>query len=86
MSNGLPIIGADTTGISNMIKDGDNGLLFPVDDHNMLKNKLKLLIEDEDLRLNLAIRSEEYHNENFNYDEWLKKMEEIYLSIYNKNR
>lgn len=85
MSNGLPIIGTDTTGITNMIKDGDNGLLFPVGDHFMLKNKLKLIIEDEDLRLNLAIRSEKYYNENFNYDEWFKKMVEIYSSIYNKN-
>ena len=86
MSNGLPIIGTDTTGINNMIKDGDNGLLFPVGDHIILKNKLKLLIEDENLRLNLATKSEEYYNENFNYDKWLKKMEEIYSTIYNKNR
>lgn len=86
MSNGLPIIGTDTTGISNMIKEGDNGLLFPVGEHFILKNKLKLIIEDDDLRLNLAIRSEKYYNENFNYDEWLKKMEVIYLSIYDKNR
>lgn len=86
MSNGLPIIGTDTTGISNMIREGDNGLLFPVGDHFILKNKLKLLIEDEDLRLNLAAKSEEYYNENFNYDKWFKKMMEIYLYIYNKNR
>lgn len=86
MSNGLPLIGADTTGINNMIKDEDNGLLFPVGDHFILKNKLKLLIEDEKLRLNLATKSEKYYNENFNYDEWFKKMVEIYLSIYNKNR
>lgn len=78
MFNGLPIIGADTTGINNLIRDGDNGLLFPVGDHHILKDKLKLLIEDEKLRFNLAIKSETYYNENFNYNEWFKKLVEIY--------
>ena len=84
MSNGLPIIGSDTTGINNLINDGNNGLLFPVNDKNILKNKLKLLIENQNLRLYLGRKSEDYYNEHFNYEEWLKKLVQIYTSSLNK--
>lgn len=80
MFNKLPIVGSDTMGINNLIHEGDNGLLFPVGDTNVLKNKLRLLIEDENLRLNLGTKSAEYYNKHFNYDEWLKKLIEIYES------
>jgi len=80
MSNGLPIIGSDTNGINNLIVDGDNGLLFPVDNQDILKNKIKLLIDNENLRLDFGKKSENYYNKNFNYTVWLKKLIHIYTS------
>jgi glycosyltransferase involved in cell wall biosynthesis len=80
--NGLSIIGSDIIGINNLIHEGDNGLLFPIGDKNVLKNKLKLLIENENLRLELGRKSKEYYNKHFNYDEWLKKMIDIYAASF----
>ncbi|VVB59225.1 Glycosyltransferase Gtf1 [uncultured archaeon] len=80
MYNGLAIIGSDTKGINNIITDGDNGLLFPVDNQDALKNKLMLLIDNENLRLDFSRKSENYYNKHFNYDEWLKKLIQIYAS------
>ena len=81
LSHGLPIIGSDTKGINNIISDGVNGLLFPVGDAQTLKSKLKLVVENKELRLKLSKKSEAYYRENFNYSTWLKHMTNIYRTV-----
>ena len=85
LSHGLPIIGSDTKGINNIISDWVNGLLFPIGDAHSLKSKLKLVVENKDLRLKLSKNSEAYYRENFNYSTWLTQMTNIYRTVL-KNR
>lgn len=51
MALGLPSIAADCeTGPSEVICDGSNGYLFPVEDSGALAERLKMLMGDRDLR------------------------------------
>lgn len=81
MSNGLAIIGSDINGIKNLISDGVNGLLFPVGDIINLRDKLKMLVENETLRLRLGENGSKYFQHHFNYETWLEKMIGIYKSV-----
>ncbi len=52
MSAGLPVVAFDcVAGPSEMIKDGENGFLVPLFDSDTFVSRLKLLMEDEELRV-----------------------------------
>jgi len=60
MSAGLPVIAYDcNAGPSEMIEDGKNGFLIPLFDDVEFARKLKLLIEDDDLRVRLGNQARE---------------------------
>ena len=56
--HGLSIIGADSPGINNLIKDGINGLLFEPKNTYKLRQKLLLLAHDQRFRDNLTSHRE----------------------------
>lgn len=76
---GIPPIVSDTYGISDIIKDGYNGLLFKVGDFQGLKQKVMMVLKDKSLidklkegAINTSIPTPE--------DE-AKQLENIYLNI-----
>lgn len=51
MSAGLPVVSFDCiAGPSEMIEDGKNGFLIPVNDYQLFQEKLELLMQDDVLR------------------------------------
>jgi glycosyltransferase involved in cell wall biosynthesis len=54
MAAGRPVIASRAGGLAEIIADGDNGLLFDAGDHNSLREKLKLIINDASLRRRLS--------------------------------
>ena len=68
MQSGTPVIASDcVTGPREVLKDGECGLLFPVQDVNALKNALKTLLTDRKLRSQLIEkgyeRAKDFHSE-----------------------
>jgi glycosyltransferase involved in cell wall biosynthesis len=51
---GLAVLGAKLRGVSEVIREGENGLLFPPDDMKMFQDKLTALIKDRALRERLG--------------------------------
>ncbi|MBZ0199328.1 MAG: glycosyltransferase [Ignavibacteriaceae bacterium] len=51
---GLPIIASDIPGNNEFIKDGENGLLFQTNNPEVLKDKIKLLSENNELKNKLS--------------------------------
>ncbi|MFH0907596.1 MAG: glycosyltransferase [bacterium] len=51
---GLAVLGARLRGVSEVICEGENGLLFPPDDMTMFQDKLTALIKDRALRERLG--------------------------------
>jgi GalNAc-alpha-(1->4)-GalNAc-alpha-(1->3)-diNAcBac-PP-undecaprenol alpha-1,4-N-acetyl-D-galactosaminyltransferase len=60
MSSGLPVIAFDcVAGPSEMIKDNKNGFLIPLFDYKLFQEKLKILMENEDLRISFGKKGRE---------------------------
>jgi glycosyltransferase involved in cell wall biosynthesis len=59
MAAGRPVIASSVGGLSEIIIDGSNGLLFEPGDSRMLSNKLKRLVGDADLRESISARARE---------------------------
>ncbi|MBC2844995.1 glycosyltransferase family 4 protein [Winogradskyella flava] len=60
MHFGLPSISTDCNyGPSELIDDGENGFLVPVDDQTMFVEKLGHLVSNEDLQMSFSIKSKE---------------------------
>jgi glycosyltransferase involved in cell wall biosynthesis len=49
-ASGLPVIGTNVGGVSEMFRDGETGILVPSLDHDALTAALQRLIDDPDLR------------------------------------
>ena len=54
MACGLPIIASDSPGLKDYIKNEQNGLLFPVEDHKTLAERILELANDKKLRFRLS--------------------------------
>lgn len=50
MAAGVPLIGSDVGGIPHMIRDGENGLVFPGGDSHALEARLRELLSNSELR------------------------------------
>lgn len=56
---GIPAIGTRIYGLSDAIEDGHSGLLFNPKDISELANCMKLLLDDENLRLNFGAQAKQ---------------------------
>lgn len=65
---GLPVIGADVTGINNIIEDNESGLLFKYEDYLELSEKIWSLIINEPLRNRLVRVSKELASSDYSYE------------------
>lgn len=59
IASGLPIIATQTGGSYELVKDGVNGLIVRMQDSDDLAQKLAILVEQEQLRLNMGRLSRE---------------------------
>ncbi len=50
MAAGIPVIGSNTGGIPELVKDGENGFLVDPDNHIELTQKILKLLNDDALR------------------------------------
>ena len=80
MFNKLPIIASDVTGINNVLTDNVHALLFPVNDSNVLCNKIREMISDDKLSQKLAENAYKLYCEKYSFDRTISEL----LDIYNK--
>lgn len=75
---GIPCVVTPVGGLPDIVIDGENALVFPVGDVDMLSSQLKKMISDDFLREKIAQASLELAHTTFNIDCINKKMEDIY--------
>lgn len=79
---GLPALARDSGGVSEIIKDGLNGLLLGR--YESLENfaeRWKLIWEDEVIYQRMSSNSRKEYEERLNYTVFVKKLEDILLTI-----
>lgn len=78
---GIPCVVTPVGGIPDIVKDGVNGLIYPVGDIKELASKLDLLINNKDLRKSIVKETDKYVNNDFNVSVINKKLGEIYSRL-----
>ncbi|OXT09511.1 glycosyltransferase family 1 protein [Thermoanaerobacterium thermosaccharolyticum] len=81
MAAGKPVVATDVRGNRDLVKDGTNGYLVPLDDVNATVDALQNLIESEDLRKKMGDEGRKIIQD-YSIDKVLKEMDEIYRRLF----
>lgn len=82
-SYGLPCIMTPVGGIPDIVRDGVDGLIFPVGDDKRLSLQLERLICDKQLRATIVSNTDKYAEGLFNIGNINKQLENIYDRLIN---
>ena len=75
---GRPIITCDSVGCRDVVEDGINGFLIPIRDSQALADRLKILIDNKDLRVAMGLKSREFAERDFSVEDVVKTHLKIY--------
>lgn len=78
---GIPCVMTPVGGIPDIVNNGVEGLLFPVDDVDMLAEQLEKMMSDKELRVNIVKTADQYVNKTFNIKEINRQLGIIYKSM-----
>lgn len=82
MASGLPIIASDSGGISELIKDGENGILTEEKNISQLSENIKLILDNEELAKQFA-KEASVSSKQIDYTELAKKYADLIMKCVN---
>lgn len=85
MQAGLPVISTNEGAIPEIVDDGTTGYIVRKKDPKDLADKLKILIEDEKLRIEMGSHGRRKYMEKYTYEIFEKRMCEVFNQIINQN-
>ena len=74
MALGKVAVGPDISGCSDLIRDGHNGFLFPLRDHETLARHITRLLRDDELRARMGRAARAFVEERHSADLWIKRI------------
>ena len=83
---GIPCVMTPVGGIPDIVKDGENGALFPVGDYKKLAEKLDIYIESATMRRTIVDETDKLINTNFDIGHINSELGVIYREIQNKDK
>ena len=81
MTCGLPVVSTPVGGALDVVKDRDNGMLFPVNDIEAMANTIQLVLDDSTLRETISKSARQAIIERFTLEKELEANLEIYRKI-----
>lgn len=78
---GIPCVMTPVGGLPDIVKDGENGLLFPIGDSDTLAEKLSFLMRNEDVRKTLVVGADKWVYGDLSEENITHKLEQIYVSL-----
>ena len=78
---GRPIVTTDNIGCRDVVTDGVNGYLVPVKDAEALADKIKVLIDDKELRIKMGKVARKIAEKEFSVQDVIKKHLDIYQEL-----
>lgn len=85
MRAGLPVVASDVGGVRESVVDGITGYLVLRSDCKMLKEKLKSLIDDPDLRDKMGDNGRERFLNYFTFEQMVNKSVAVYNEVLHKS-
>jgi len=83
MAAGVPVIGTDTGGIPEIIKDGENGRLVPVNSPKAIAKTINELLSDKSAQTRMTEKALETV-QNFSIDNMMKCTMDVYKKVLSK--
>ena len=83
MSKGIPVIGFDNAGTSEIIKDGYNGFVYK-DGVEELADKMEIVINNKDIKASIILNALKTVKQNFTIEKYADAVAEIYQHVLNK--
>ena len=80
---GIPVIATRRGGLPEIVQDGETGYLVDAESPMQIAEKLKLLIEDTDLRDKMGQTAHNYALQHFSQERMVQEMENIFLKVNN---
>jgi glycosyltransferase involved in cell wall biosynthesis len=77
-SCGTPVVATFAGGIPEVVKDGKNGILVPVNNHLELAKAIQRLLDNKDERISMGQVGRRYVVENFSLEHSTKRLSDIY--------
>jgi len=81
MACGLPVVLSDSGDNKLIVKDGENGFIFPLKNSRVLAKKIISLLKDEKLRQKFSLIHRQWIEKNNNYQKEMAKIEKTYQSF-----
>lgn len=78
MIAGIPAVGTDSGGVSEVIQHGENGFLVPVGDSDALAERIEELLADEEKRKAFGAHAKKHAESMFLADKMTKRIEKLY--------
>ena len=85
MAAGLPVVAFDLGGPKEAIVDGQTGFLVPNKDVSALAAALERLIDNEQLRREMAVKARRHVEQNFTWDRHIDQLLQVYELIHRSN-
>ena len=84
MMGGIPVVGSNSGGTKELIKDNETGLLYEPGNYEDLKNKIKYLYENKKEIKRLGVNAYNYSKDYFLIDRCASEIYKLYKEILNK--
>lgn len=81
MAAGKPVVGMKSGGVQELIRDGENGLLVEPGNDQELAVKVKLLLEEDNLRQKIAANARIFAHTNFSNQANMHAIEDVYHNL-----
>ncbi len=82
LSVGLPIIATNVAGVNEIIENGKNGFIIEEGNHNELIDNVKLLLDNQELRMKMSTKNRNKAIEKFSFEVCIEK----YILIFEEIR
>lgn len=84
MAAGLPIISTDQGAIIESVIDGVNGFIVEPNKPEQIADKIKVLVEDKELRIKMGNQSRKLYMENFTEEKMIRNLSSIFNTVINQ--
>lgn len=78
---GVPVVSSDVGGVHNLLQDGEDGILYPYQDKEAMKNAIIRIFEDDKLALSFSSNAKAHAKRTHNAESNYRRLLEIYHEI-----
>jgi glycosyltransferase involved in cell wall biosynthesis len=85
-ASGIPVLSTDVGGVRDVVRDGETGFIIPVGELETYARQLRMLIDDEKMRLKMSQNGWSFVRDRFHYERLVHDMEEYYKELLQKSK